>query len=648
MTFRFRLTLGLIAATMLAYAALSAGAVLYISRSSLHEVQKRVRLDLNAARRQYDAHTDRLAGMLLSLQILCGGHASLDAYRDHLDRLYQSLHDSFQFDVLLIAAADGRVIYRANQPDSSGDSYAWNPLAATALESGELQRGSLIYPAEALAREGESLAERARMDLVDTPAARPVRRSRLDDGMAQGAALPVLGPDGPAGVLVALRLLNRRYDVVDDIRNLLFHEETDRGRPIGMATLFQDDVRIATNVPTQSGERAAGTRMSEAVYRRTIERGEVYADKAFVVNDWYVSAYEPIHDSRGAIIGALYVGLLEAPIVQPRRALMAAFLLMAFIASSALLASIAYLLNRMLGPIAAVIAASKRIVEGDLSARVGLRPANEMGLICEAVDRMAQAAQERETLLKENAMRQLGQSEKLASIGRLAAGVAHELNNPLTGVLTFAHLLREQPNLSDRDREDLGVIIHETTRMKDIVRGLLDFAREAPAGRAPLQLNEIVERTVRLIRGNREFSSIVIQTGLDENLPEIGGDANQLQQVVLNLCMNACEAMAETGGELYIRTGRSETGESFVSVRDDGCGIDPERLETIFDPFYTTKPVGKGTGLGLSVSYGIAHAHQGRIEVESQLGAGSTFTLFLPPPQPVTPVNQHKEPDPDE
>ena len=160
---------------------------------------------------------------------------------------------------------------------------------------------------------------------------------------------------------------------------------------------------------------------------------------------------------------------------------------------------------------------------------------------------MADAVAEREKQLKQAIRQQVTRAEKLASIGRLAAGVAHEINNPLTGVLTFAHLLRDKPNMDAQDREDLDLIIHETTRAAEIVRGLLDFARERPVLMEPLDLNDVVRRTVRLIANQKKFEHIVIEELLQDDLPEVRGDMNQLQQVLLNLSLNACTAMPKGG-----------------------------------------------------------------------------------------------------
>lgn len=279
-------------------------------------------------------------------------------------------------------------------------------------------------------------------------------------------------------------------------------------------------------------------------------------------------------------------------------------------------------------PIGGLIEMSRKVVAGDLAARVCDCPPGEMGRLCRAINAMVEAVGQREEQLKQTTSRQLSHSEKLASIGRLAAGVAHEINNPLTGVLTFAHLLREKPNMDDQDRQDLDLIIHETSRVADIVTGLLDFARERPASKAMLDLNQVIRQTVRLIASQSQFRRIAIEEHLDEHLPAVYGDRNQLQQVLLNFALNACEAMPE-GGALTICT-LPHGKDVMLTIADTGCGIKPEHVSRIFDPFFTTKPVGKGTGLGLSVSYGIIQQHGGVVSVHSQEGRGTTFTVILP------------------
>jgi two-component system, NtrC family, sensor kinase len=327
-------------------------------------------------------------------------------------------------------------------------------------------------------------------------------------------------------------------------------------------------------------------------------------------------------------VGALYVGLLQSPFLHQLnviRGVVLAIILGATLASLVLLFLVTELVLR---PIRHIIVMAQKVIGGDLSARVGLRPPGEMGMLCWAVDSMAQAVYEREEMVKQLARQQIGRSEQLASVGRLAAGVAHEINNPLTGVLAFADMLREKENMDDQDREDLDLIVRETKRAREIVRGLLDFARETPSQKVELAINDLLRETTRLLGKREAFQNIFIVEALEDNLPSVYGDKNQLQQVLVNLCLNACQAMPN-GGTLMVASHCAD-GRVVVEVTDTGCGIKREHLDKIFEPFFTTKPVGKGTGLGLSVTYGIVQQHGGTLEVESQEGKGSTFRITLP------------------
>jgi two-component system, NtrC family, sensor kinase len=224
----------------------------------------------------------------------------------------------------------------------------------------------------------------------------------------------------------------------------------------------------------------------------------------------------------------------------------------------------------------------------------------------------------------------LAHSEKMATIGRLVSGVAHEVNNPLAAILGFTDLLLENPDIPAAARDDLQIILRETQRTKEIVQDLLSFARQRPAQREPMQLNTILRQTIKLRSYDFASHGVEVIEEFDESLDLAMGDPQQLQQVFLNILNNAYDAIQESGdhGKINIRTRRaSEYLE--VSFTDSGTGIgEPER---IFDPFFTTKQAGKGTGLGLSICYGIVRAHGGEILCWNNEGAaGSTFLIRLP------------------
>ena len=234
---------------------------------------------------------------------------------------------------------------------------------------------------------------------------------------------------------------------------------------------------------------------------------------------------------------------------------------------------------------------------------------------------------EEEKKLEETRM-QLVQSDKLASIGRLAAGVAHEINNPLGGIAVYTHLALEDLPKESFSYENLNKVVNLAERCKKIIKGLLDFSREREFEIKPVNVNDIIEEIFSLVETQALFQNIEITKALGPNLPPIMGDKSQLQQVFINLALNAAEAMRD-GGKLIVK---SSLNNSFVEITftDTGTGIPPEDLDKVFEPFFTTKSEESGTGLGLAVSHGIITEHKGTVSIESRLNEGTTFTIKLP------------------
>jgi signal transduction histidine kinase len=224
----------------------------------------------------------------------------------------------------------------------------------------------------------------------------------------------------------------------------------------------------------------------------------------------------------------------------------------------------------------------------------------------------------------------LAHSEKMATIGRLVSGVAHEVNNPLAAILGFTDLLLENPEVPGSAREDLQIILQETQRTKDIVQDLLSFARQRPVQRELVQVNSVLRQTIKLRSYDFASHGVEVVEDFEETLAAALGDSQQLQQVFLNILNNAYDAVQDAGqrGNIRIHT-RRQAEMIEVAISDNGTGIiDSQR---IFDPFYTTKQAGKGTGLGLSICYGIVRAHGGEIQCwNNEGGAGSTFVVRIP------------------
>jgi two-component system, NtrC family, sensor kinase len=271
-----------------------------------------------------------------------------------------------------------------------------------------------------------------------------------------------------------------------------------------------------------------------------------------------------------------------------------------------------------------------RVAEGDLNYKVRLNSRDELGRLADAFNKMVKAVKQRDHRLREMTEHRLSAVEKQISIGRLAAGVAHEINNPLTAVLSLSRLMIKHMPPDDPRYEDLDIIVTETTRCREIVRNLLDFARESPVDRKVVDINEIVNNTLSLTTKYDAMERARIDLDLSPSPLYVNADAKMIQQVFTNILLNAAEAM-ERQGTIRIVTDEDSSGSYVqVQVRDTGKGIPRENMQHIFQPFFTTWAGGKGTGLGLSVSLGIIRRHEGSIEVESLEGEGTTVTVLLP------------------
>ena len=629
---RTRLIIGLLLVVLLPGLIATIVGIRIMNERVVQQAQNKVRLDLNTAREIYHARIQEIRTIVEYSAIrpsITGSLAANDTTR--LGEVLDDLYRQSGLDFLNVTDGDLSVVYRSRNPKVVGDDRSGNVIVHMALETGEAIASTETLPAEEILREGSDLADRARIRILPTPKAKPIEETELADGMVIIAAAPLVTEEGKKiGVIYGGDLLNRKYEIVDKIKSLVYQGERYEGKEIGTSTIFHGEVRVSTNVLTDTGERAIGTRVSSEVSDQVLASGRKWVDRAFVVNDWYITAYEPILDIRKNVVGILYVGILEKPFDDLRRRTVWTFLAITG-AGMALALAIGYLLSRsILQPIGKLVEGAQRLTDGDMEHRIPIASSDEIGVLCQAFNEMGESLVYRDRQLKERMQLQLTQSEKLASIGRLAAGVAHEINTPLTGVLTYSSLMLEDTSLPRDSREDVRVIVEETTRCRQIVRNLLDFARETKPEIGRNNINELVRKTLDIVRKQSLFQNIAIEERLRSDLPEIFVDANQIRQVVMNLVLNAAEAMPK-GGKLFISTDYGEA-ERFVKVvvRDTGCGIPEDHLERIFDPFFTTKESGKGTGLGLSVSYGIVQKHKGTITVTSQVGKGTAFEVNLP------------------
>lgn len=524
-----------------------------------------------------------------------------------------------------------------------------------ALKTGRSQAIE-IFTNEELKQISTRLAKLATIPLIETEAAIQTERTVEDRGMIVIGAARVKSGAGTQ-VLVGGKLLNQNLQFIDTINDLVYKSENHEFKRVGTATLFLEDVRISTNVRLFENVRALGTRVSEAVYRNVLDDGKTWLDRAFVVNNWYVSGYLPILDGQSRRIGMLYVGFLEQPFTQLKTttylALIFAFILV-------LLFTIPFFLRIARGifsPLEKMSKTIKLVEGGDLDARISEVKANgEIGEVARHLDNLLDQIQVRDEKLHQAAdelnqrveirtqelqtantqleatYKQLVTSEKLAAIGEITAGVAHEINNPVAVIQGNMELIRRGLEAREDLKVELDLVDEQVIRINSIVGKLLQFARPSEFSDTvnDADVAATLEDCIVLVLHAISKSNIKIvrKYGSPQQLT-----INQVefQQVIINLLMNAIHAMPN-GGVLTLSVNKTLSGTKSgteICVADNGEGIEPAYLSRIFDPFFTTKR-GVGTGLGLSISQSLIQRIGGQLRVESKKNIGTTFFVWIP------------------
>jgi signal transduction histidine kinase len=514
-----------------------------------------------------------------------------------------------------------------------------------------------LFSGQDLALFSQGLVQQALIDLVPTEAAVPTDKTQESRGMIVHTAAP-FDVGGTKAALVGGILLNRNLDFIDTINDLVYPAASLTDGSRGTATLFLEDVRISTNVRLFENVRALGTRVSAIVRSTVLDQGQVWLDRAFVVNDWYISAYEPIIDSTGTRIGMLYVGFLDTPYRTAKtRTLWAT--IGALLAAVAL--SVPIFLRWARGifrPLEGMLKTISKVEEGDMGARTGwTRTDDEIGQVASHLDGLLGQIQERDRRLRglaaelndrveertrelsdankrlEATTKQLVVSEKLAAIGEITAGIAHEINNPMAVIQGNVDVIRQElSGYIDEVETEFRLIDEQVHSVNVLVSKLLQFARpDEYSDFIELQIpDEILTDCLVLVQ--HLMTKVKIEVERNQNaVGAISMNRTELQQVFINLIVNAIHAMPE-GGVLRLSTGNKTVDEVMgiaVCIEDTGKGMSKETLDKIFDPFFTTKQR-EGTGLGLSISQTIITRYGGEISVASAEGVGTKFSIWLP------------------
>ena len=450
-----------------------------------------------------------------------------------------------------------------------------------------------------------------------------------------------------ADSITDLILSSTRYHMLRNDRDAIEKTVADIGHERGIGGIRianRDGVIRYSNVASELGTRkrqdAKLAASSAQIVRSATGERHLAVERPIFNQLNCASAACHEHPSTQRVLGTIETHLSLASIdreLATQQDQLLRFTVLALILLS--LASVVFVFLVVHRRIKALHTGTRRVAGGELSYRMEEGSSDELGELAESFNKMTAELEKARRELIERTQNSLIQSEKMASLGKLAATVAHELNNPLFGILTYARLATKQVRASDlapeeRERltDKLSVIERESKRSGDIVRNLLSFARQAPHKVAAYKLNVIIERAIAVVRHRLELQSIEVALELDPNLPEVVCDEGQIQQVMLVLVVNALEAMLN-GGLLNVSSELRE-GAAVLKVRDTGTGIAADVMPHIFEPFFTTKADTNGSGLGLAIAHGIIAQHGGEIIVDSQAGKGTEFAIALPVRKP--------------
>lgn len=589
----------------------------------------KVNSDLTVARqyleRILETTNDRITALAASVDFAQRGESdqAMEAWRQELGLDYLYLLDG-QGRVLSISPATGS----PPLPDPNAAGTAIDILSGATL--------SALSP---------EFGQRARLDIVPTPNARPTDRAVEDRGMVVQSFVPVALPDGGTGVLAGGLLLNQNLVFIDTINDLVYRAGSLPEGSQGTATLFLEDVRISTNVRLFEERRALGTRVSAAVRERVLDQGQTWLDRAFVVNDWYISAYEPIRDRAGNRVGMLYVGFLETPFAQAKRVTL--WLVgLAFVAVTVLTVPVFLRWARsVFRPLEKVTDTMAAVEAGNLAARTGVTESgNEVLRVARNLDLLLDQLQVRDNELRrwneelnarvDATTRKLILSEKLATVGEITAAAAHEINNPVAVIQGNLDVLRDV--MADRMPEvetEFRLMDEQVHRISSIVNQLLQFARpEEYAGwTTRCDLMEAARDCQPLVRHLLTQSGVRLRFE-GQARRQVAMNCIEFQQVIINLIANATHAMPAGGTITVTVDDADQSGLPGVRlwVRDTGTGMDDLTLARIFDPFFTTRGPRGGTGLGLSICRTLIDRQRGTIDAASTPGEGSVFTIWLP------------------
>ncbi|UCF90840.1 MAG: cache domain-containing protein [Desulfobacterales bacterium] len=607
------------------------------------EAQNHVQSTLRVAWSEYIHNLDDITRIL---QLIGGKIELLKALKSRettwIATRLEQLRKQYGLDFITVLDREAKVFVRSRYPNHQGDMSYLDGVVLPALK-GKEAKGTVTIPKEILELEGEGLAQRAFLEFVPTPMAKLTPMKYIDSGMALKAAVPIWDGNEQIGLIYGGVLLNRNYALVDRIQETVFRDGTYEGHQLGTVTIFQWDTRIATTVRNENRTRAIGTRVSAEVYDRVLENGLAWLGKAFVVRDWYLSAYDPIVSPEGNIVGIIYVGVLEKKFADYQKRLLSRFLLIAGVGISAALILSYVLLSTFVRPVKRLARASAQVSKGHFPSKIQEEKRyKELYDLTRTFNVMIQSIRERDEMLRQVNTDLTHINEELKNQNRnymeLLGFVVHELKSPINSIIYGLSALMSQSMgyLSDRQTKVAQIIIRNAEYLDTMIRNYLDLSR-IETGELALYRNEVTfeEQVIRPIKvqllSQLEASQMNI---VDEVPPDTRVECDEeLMKVVMNNLLSNAIKYGSPNSEIRIRFQDLDDAIQ-IGVWNEGEGIPASSIKKLFAKFTdlaSRDRTGKrGTGLGLFITKELVERHGGAIWADSEEGKWVQFTFRIP------------------
>jgi len=661
---RVRLFVSFVAVLILLAGATALGGMHQIEEIIVAEGQKRIGSYLKAA---WSVYNSKLVSIGQTVKLLANNPTMLDGFapprqdaaaddrqaqgvlKQDFDAALEDLRVQWKLDFLALADIHGRVRARGRFPYAKDDYL--RPCCATGSgRDDDYCAFTTIFSAERLVQEGRGLAEKAFTQVKETPRAKERPGTAETSGLVMKACAVIPGTDGkPAGWLYGGVLVNGSTDIVDSIKQMVFGSEQAGGRDVGTVTIFQWDLRVATNVRDRDGNRAIGTRVSSEVYDAVLVRGESWLDEAFVVSDWYLSAYEPIKDRDGQTIGMLYVGELLAKYEQMRSGMLWRLLLLTALGVLVVLVLSYFVARRLTRPLTRLTEAARKVTSGDFSIKLPMvTSTDEIGELTTTFDRMVREVDDRGRKLEEAFDREKAANEELAKTNRdyldILGFVSHEMRSPLAAAVMAIGALESggKDKLSDMEKLILRKIKNNVQHSIDMSTNYLNLSRierkELAYHPENLSLHSLVVPVIANFAD--EMNARKMEAVMAIPVDRIAYvDRNLMAIVYTNLLSNAIKYGREGG---RIQLGCERDRDTYrLNVYNEGTGISSEDKVALFKRFSrldsTVRSGTKGTGLGLFIARAAVRMQGGTIWVEGEKDAYANFIFTVPAAIPSAP-----------